>query len=165
LLRKKQAKGVTYARKLKPISIHSAKTEGPHSKGNIRRGPGRKWEGKPAVIVRRDGKEVCNLKTSAGWAEYKWRIVLMWVRQDGICCNCWLELKLSEATFEHEDGRGAGRRDDRIAIFDEEGRFVRHLNGASHEWCNHKRGSRRTQLWHGNNCVIEASPRLEGVGA
>jgi hypothetical protein len=135
-----------------------------HATVRARRGPvktkvhgglGKHWEGKPFLIIRRDGKEVCNLKHPEGWAEYKYRILLMWLRQDGICCNCRLELKLSEATFEHEDGRGAGRRDDRIAIFDEEGRFVRHLNGASHSGCNRKRGSRRTELFHGNNCVVE----------
>jgi len=64
---------------------------------------------------------------------------------------------MCEATFEHEDGRGMGgaRRDDRIVIEDEEGRFVRHQNGASHKSCNSKRGSLRTELWHGNNCFLE----------
>lgn len=127
-------------------------------KNRLERGPGKRWIGKPDIIVRGDGKEICNPATPGGMFEYAWRVLLMWVRQDGRCCNCREELSLSESTFEHEDGRGAGKRDDRIAIFDpKSGRLERHQNGASHGWCNTKRGSRRTPIWHGNNCIEEAA--------
>jgi hypothetical protein len=104
---------------------------------------------KPAVIYR-GKREICNPATKEGQAEYRYRILLMWLRQDGLCCDCLGPLKLSGATFEHENGRGGGKRDDRIAIF-EDGHFVRHLNGAAHLLCNSKRGSRRTPIYHGNN--------------
>lgn len=116
---------------------------------------GKHWQSKPWLVKYDDGREICNLSKSAGLGEYRLRIFLMWVRQDGWCCNCGYRLKLSEATFEHEDGRTKARRDDRIAIFNEDGHFVRHLNGASHPHCNCKRGSRRTEIFHGDNCYIE----------
>lgn len=122
---------------------------------SIRQGPGKHWLYKPAVIIRRDGKEVCNVVIPEGYAEYHWRVLLMWIRQEGVCCNCRLPLALKDATFEHENGRGASKRDDRIALYDENGRFVRHINGASHGECNRNRGSRRTELHHGNNCIVE----------
>lgn len=128
---------------------------GEKKRKSVSRGPGKHWLNKPAVIVRRGGKEICNLATPEGEAEYKWRVMLMWVRQDGLCCDCGMPLRLADATFEHQDGRGAGRRDDRIAIFDDSGRFVKHINGAAHGICNGQRGSRRTEIHHGNNCFIE----------
>lgn len=120
---------------------------------SVRRGSGKHWESKPAVIIRGE-REICNPVTIEGRAEYKWRTMLVFVRQDGICCNCLEPLSLSECTFEHEDGRTSGRKDERTAIF-EDGRFVRHLNGASHLICNSRRGSRRTEIYHGNNALIE----------
>lgn len=78
----------------------------------------------------------------------------MLVRQNGVCCDCGEPLSWAEATFEHEDGRGAGKRDDRVAIFDDD-HFVKHINGAAHLICNSQRGSKRTEIYHGNNCVIE----------
>lgn len=118
---------------------------------------GRHWFNKPAVIYRSE-REICNPATPEGKAEYKWRILLMWVRQEGLCCDCREPLRLKEATFEHENGRGGGKRDDRIAIYIE-GKFIRHQNGAAHLWCNSQRGSRRTPIWHGNNCIVEDRTR------
>jgi hypothetical protein len=115
---------------------------------------GKHWENKPDVIFRGD-REICNPGTPGGCAEYKWRVLLMWIRQDGICCNCPYPLALKDATFEHENGRTSGRRDDRIALFDVDGSFLRHLNGVSHLACNSRRGSRRTEIQHGNNAVFE----------
>src|SRR6185437_8077247 len=97
------------------------------ARSSIRRGPGKSWDRKPWLIVRRDKKEVLNLSHPAGFAEYRWRILMMLVRQDGICCDCLGPLTWEESTFEHEDGRGACRRDDRIALFDDEGRFLKHI--------------------------------------
>lgn len=98
-----------------------------------------------AVKIFRDGREVCNLKTVSGRLEYRRRIELMLSRQGGRCCNCPLPCSIEDATFEHEFGRGlgGGLRDDRIEI---NGKPV---NGASHLWCNLKRGSNRTPIWHG----------------
>lgn len=114
---------------------------------------GKHWENKPAVAMRGE-REICNPATAEGCAEYRWRILLMWVRQNGRCCDCLQPLRLADATFEHENLRGKDR-DDRIAIFDSDGRFIKHLNGAAHSWCNVKRGSRRTEIYHGNNCLVE----------
>ncbi|HEY2497325.1 MAG TPA: hypothetical protein VGK24_09670 [Candidatus Angelobacter sp.] len=93
-------------------------------------------------------------------AEYKYRTMLMWVRQDGWCCFweydfCPGRLHLSEATFEHEEKRTKAQQDDRIAIFDAEGRFVRYLNGAAHWECNGIAGSRKLPIYHGSNAIIE----------
>lgn len=95
-----------------------------------------------AVIIGEGGKEVCS-ETIAGQKEYKRRVEVMRLRQAKLCCNCIESLDAAEATFEHENGRGAGKRDDRIEI---NGKPV---NGASHGICNQQRGSRRTPIWHG----------------
>lgn len=95
-----------------------------------------------AVVIGEGGKEVCS-ETIAGQKEYRRRVELMWRRQRGLCCNCKEPLSLSEATFEHENGRGAGKQDDRL---EHNGRPI---NGASHGLCNRLRGSQRTPIWHG----------------
>lgn len=95
-----------------------------------------------------DGREVCytvgSVKQSLkGRKEYRRRIEQMLARQRGICClhghapMCLGLLALEEATFEHENGRGGGKRDDRIEV---EGRWI---NGAAHYSCNNWKGSRR----------------------
>lgn len=98
---------------------------------------------KPPILIRRDGKEICNLKTSLGRASYRGRIDRMVIRQEYLCCNCREPLVMKHATFEHENGRGAGKRDDRIEV---DGKPI---NGASHGICNVLRGSKRTPIWHG----------------
>ena len=92
-----------------------------------------------AVRVYRDGREVCNLQTKAGRSEYRFRIEQMLLRKKHLCCLCHKPLRLEEATFEHQDGRGmgGGHRDDRIEV---DGKPI---NGAAHGWCNSAKGSRR----------------------
>ena len=121
---------------------------------------------KPAVIVRPDGREIINPATPEGYAEYKWRVMLFWLRQRGWCCFrdydfCPGRLKLSEATMEHENKRGAGKHDSRIAIFDEEGLFIRHINGAAHLACNSIVGSRRLPLFYGDNASFQIPKTVE----
>jgi hypothetical protein len=131
------------------------------------RSVGKHWLSKPAIVYRGE-REICNPATPEGCAEYKWRTVLMWVRQNGWCCFrehdfCPGRLHLSEATFEHEGKRTKGQRDDRIALFDTEGRFLRHLNGAAHGECNRIAGSRKLPIWHGDRALIEERVHVETI--
>lgn len=92
----------------------------------------------PAFRTLRDKREVCrtglNDGTLEGRREYKRRVAAMLRRQNGICCLavhlgcCAGPLKIEDATFEHEAGRGMGgsKRDDRIELPD--GRWI---NGAA----------------------------------
>ena len=97
-----------------------------------------------AVKVFADGREQCNIKTTAGNAEYHRRKWLMWERQGRRCClegflpECPGALRAAECTFEHEHGRTAGHRDDRIELPD--GTWI---NGAAHMVCNGIKGSRK----------------------
>lgn len=116
-------------------------------KSSIRQGPGKSWLHKPAVIIRRDGKEICNVAIPEGYAEYHWRVMLMWIRQEGLCCICCNPLSLKDSTFEHENKRKY--RDDRIA--DSEGRPT---NGAAHGYCNALLGSRRVEVYKGGDSPI-----------
>lgn len=95
--------------------------------------------------VYNDDREVCNLDTVEGKRIYRTRVKTMLYRQKGLCCNCKKTLDFSEATFEHEFGRGLGgsKRDDRIEINGQR------INGASHPICNSERGSTRAPIWHG----------------
>jgi hypothetical protein len=78
----------------------------------------------------------------------------MWERQDGICCfygfipECPGRLMLREATFDHENKRGAGKRDDRIELPD--GRWI---NGAAHLQCNNAVGSKRIPYNRARNAI------------
>ncbi len=98
-----------------------------------------------------DGREVCNLLTKAGRDEYARRLRMMWLRQKKRCClegkieDCPGALKLADATFEHQDGRGmdAGHRDDRIEKLNPLTGKMKPYNGAAHAWCNSKKGSVR----------------------
>lgn len=111
-----------------------------------------------------DGREVVNMATSQGRSEYRHRIGLMLSRQKNRCCleghcpTCPGYLRLVDASFEHEHGRGAGgaKRDDRIELPD--GRWV---NGAAHRWCNGWKGSRYIPYNQAYNAVIEAKLRQE----
>jgi hypothetical protein len=92
-----------------------------------------------------DGREVCNLLTKAGSDEYQRRKRAMWERQKRRCClescvgGCPGKLKLADAVFEHQDGRGmaGGHRDDRIM------KDGKPYNGVAHAWCNTLKGSVR----------------------
>lgn len=106
----------------------------------------------PPVAVRifADGREVCNLLIKAGKDLYMDRIRQMWERQDRRCClevlvkDCPGYLRISEATFDHDEGRGhgGGHRDDRIEIPDGKG-GMKKINGAAHPECNIAKGSVR----------------------
>lgn len=95
-----------------------------------------------------DGREICyNIgsvrQSLAGRNEYRRRIDAMLERQKGICClhgyapDCPGFLADEDATFEHENGRADGRRDDRLEV---NGKWI---NGAAHWLCNQWKGSRR----------------------
>jgi hypothetical protein len=98
---------------------------------------------KPPIGVTRDGREICNIRTRKGKVEYEQRKHNMHQRQKGRCClqdyapMCPGPLRLHEATFEHEHGRGGGKRDDRIVLPD--GTWI---NGVAHAMCNCWKGSR-----------------------
>lgn len=96
-----------------------------------------------AIKIMPDGREICDLETMRGRVAYHGRIEQMVIRQEYHCCNCRNPIVMKTATFEHENGRGGGKRDDRIEI---NGKPV---NGASHLKCNSERGSKRTPIWHG----------------
>jgi hypothetical protein len=101
--------------------------------------PGDLEETSPAVRIYPDGREVINLLTAEGKAEYRRRTLEMLERQDGRCCLCYQPLRKQDATFEHEAGRGmsGGHRDDRTVVG---GRWI---NGAACCTCNSRKGSRR----------------------
>ena len=93
-------------------------------------------------VIKYSGREVCD-DTAAGRAEYKRRVEAMWERQNGLCGLrisplCPGRIELTEATFEHQDGRGAGgsKRDDRIM------RDGKPYNLAACWWCNGAKSSR-----------------------
>lgn len=95
------------------------------------------------VMTYADGRQVC-AETAAGRREYDRRIRFMVDRQFNRCCLCGQPfMRPEDASFEHEGGRGMGgaRRDDRLWLG-----ANKPLNGASHGWCNAKRGSKRTPL-------------------
>jgi hypothetical protein len=110
-----------------------------------------------AVRVMPDGKERCNMATMAGKREYLNRINLMVERQNGRCClegyipQCPGRLTSKGATFEHENGRGAGKQDDRLELPD--GTWI---NGAAHWICNSIKGSKRIPYNVPNNTWLKA---------
>lgn len=63
-----------------------------------------------------DGRQEC-LETAAGKREYRWRTEVMWQRQ-GEMCAMGHPMRVEEASFDHEAGRGhgGGHRDDRIEV-------------------------------------------------
>lgn len=82
-----------------------------------------------------DGRQVC-LDTDKGQAEYKRRTLEMAERQNWICIRN--PHRIDGPTFDHANGRGAGKQDDRI--WDE---FGRPMNGCSCWLCNGMAGSKR----------------------
>ena len=96
------------------------------------------------VHISADGREQCNLYTAAGKAEYQRRKWAMRKRQNNQCClfghnpACPGYMTKAETSFEHENGRTSGHRDDRISLPD--GQW---LNGAAHLLCNQWKGSRK----------------------
>jgi hypothetical protein len=107
-----------------------------------------------AVYVYRSGREVCNQQTAEGREIYKGRKRAMWERQNHLCClkdyipSCPGNLNWADATFDHEipRGYGGGSQDDRIEVKEKKRNGhakVKWQNGAAHEACNMKKGSRR----------------------
>lgn len=88
------------------------------------------------VWYKEDGAEVCILDTHRGRTEYRARTWAMAERQRGLCADCGKPMG-DDVTFDHANGRGAGKRDDRIEV---DGRWQ---NAALHLRCNSSRGSRR----------------------
>lgn len=86
------------------------------------------------VHVFPDGREVLNLLTAAGRAEYQLRKYQAWTEQGRTCWICGQPLGWREASVDHKQPRGMGgaRRDDRQENI-----------GAVHYWCNSEKGSRR----------------------
>lgn len=80
-------------------------------------------------------KEILDLGTTEGLRKYKVRTIEMSIRQDGLCAICGRFMV--RPTFDHEGGRGAGKRDDRIEA---DGHWI---NAALHEICNGLKGSKR----------------------
>ena len=82
-----------------------------------------------------DGREVC-VDSVPGWKEYRRRVKVMLLRQDGRCALCGRPLALGNATFEHQRRRGMGAawRDDRIT------KDGADWNGAAHWVCNSEKG-------------------------
>lgn len=108
----------------------------------------------PAVWVRRDDKEECNLLTKEGRDIYRQRTRQAWERQGHMCClyghipECPGKLPWAIATLDHETprGYGGGSRDDRmeIKVKQKDGTFkIKRQNGAAHPECNIAKGSRR----------------------
>lgn len=113
--------GTTIARQRKGIISYKAKAA--------------HWQG--AVRTMKDGREVCQQQTKAGADEYKLRRMIMRHRQKCLCALCGLWMSEEETTFDHERGRGGGKRDDRIEI---DGKWH---NAAVHWLCNGDKGSRK----------------------
>lgn len=105
---------------------------------------------KPDVEIFDDGREVCNLRSSAGKVEYKARIVKMCDRQNQRCALCPFLMLIGDETFEHEEGRGmnGAHRDDRIEV---DGEWK---NAAVHYGCNGRKGSKRYHWLEGNYVPI-----------
>lgn len=93
------------------------------------------WQG--AVRTMKDGREICQQQTRAGADEYRLRRMLMRARQHCLCALCGLWMSEDLTTYDHERGRGGGKRDDRIEV---DGRWQ---NAAVHWGCNSDKGSRR----------------------
>jgi hypothetical protein len=100
---------------------------------------------KPMVKVFPDGREILDLKTTAGATEYQRRKLEMWERQGRRCALQITDIckqrqgrwPKNETQFDHQNGRGAGKQDDRIEV-----------NGVPQNatlcgWCNTAKGSRR----------------------
>lgn len=81
------------------------------------------------VKLTKDGREIVR-DNLAGRKEYRKRIAQMWERDGHTCCLCGQPIELEQCTFEHKNGRGGGKRDDRIAG-----------NGVAHYFGNAAKGS------------------------
>jgi len=125
-----------YATKQKPRIPGSrafARTE-PHLKRD--RAPRPKPE---ALIIYPDGREVCNQKTFSGRMEYERRRDIMVDRQQRRCAMCAVSFDFKASTFDHQMGRNAKYKDERIWTPDG------NPQNAALCWdCNDEKGSKRT---------------------
>jgi hypothetical protein len=101
----------------------------------------KKRKAQPTFLKKNDGRVVCNLKSTAGKQQYWGWMFWMWERDNHNCCLCGKFVSWQEATFEHTDLRGGGRRDDRPEYTKANGDVIR--NGVAHGFCNSQKGSRR----------------------
>lgn len=106
---------------------------------------------KPMMKVFPDGREVLDLKTKAGADEYQRRKLEMWDRQGKRCALQITDIckqrqgrwPRNETQFDHENGRGGGKQDDRIEVLDPETGKMKPQNGVVCPYCNSAKGSRR----------------------
>ena len=91
-----------------------------------------------AVKVYPDGREVCS-GTPEGMDVYCLRRIEMWERQSSTCAICGEWLSSTCITFDHEDGRTSGHKNEKLWRDD-----GRPMNAAVHLYCNIQRGSKRT---------------------
>ncbi len=106
---------------------------------------------KPMMKVFPDGREVLDLKTRAGADEYQRRKFEMWGRQGKRCALQITDIckqrqgrwPRNETQFDHENGRGGGKQDDRIEVLDPETGKMKPQNGVVCPYCNSAKGSRR----------------------
>lgn len=98
-----------------------------------------KKQRRPGIIIYSDGREVCDLETTAGRWEYGQRKHLMWMRQQKKCRICTKPLREEEMVFEHQDGKGLGgsHQDDRV---EKDGKPY---NSVTCGRCNILKGSKR----------------------
>jgi 5-methylcytosine-specific restriction endonuclease McrA len=111
----------------------------------------KKKEPKPPIRIFKGGREICRMISKEGRDIYAARRKQCWERQNGICYLQITEqckkkggrLALSMATLDHENGRGGGKRDDRVEIPDPKnhGKMI-WQHGAACMECNIKKGSR-----------------------
>lgn len=128
---------------LKPVKVKVERTRFPRF--SLQRKRGRPPRPQPHWLkTLPDGREILDLSRIEAWREYRVRVRQMLDRQEGICCLaracpfCPGKLRLEDAVFEPQYGRGLGgaKRDHRIA------RDGQPLNGAAHEQCHRWKGSR-----------------------
>lgn len=106
----------------------------------------RKYLGDDGVFRYPDGREKCDQSSKAGRDEYQRRKLDMWNNRQGRRCKLQISPQCKaragrwpqdDVTFDHEDGRGGGKQDDRIEI---DGKPI---NAAVCWFCNSAKGSRR----------------------
>jgi hypothetical protein len=106
---------------------------------------------KPMMKVFPDGREILDLKTTAGATEYQRRKLEMWERQGRRCALQITDIckqrqgrwPKNETQFDHEHGRGGGKQDDRIEVLDPETGKMKWQSATVCAWCNSAKGSRK----------------------
>ena len=107
--------------------------------------PRRKYLDDDGVYRFPDGREICDIKGKTGSDEYQRRKGAMFERQGrrcalqitNICKQRGGRWPKDEVTYDHANGRGGGKQDDRIEV------DGKPQNAAVCWWCNGAKGSRR----------------------